>query len=99
MASLRSYTLFIHVRLLLDFFARLSNKTMCLLSLSHREKQVSFAQFENFYDTNVKIILFKFYYIIRKRRYRAHVSTEENSVVLRVAIEREPSDQQACGDR
>lgn len=63
MASLRSYTLFIHVRLLLDFFARLSNKTMCLLSLSHREKQVSFAQFENFYDTNVKIILFKFYYI------------------------------------
>lgn len=96
MASLRSYTLFIHVRLLLDFFARLSNK---MLTLIHREKQVSFAQFENFYDTNVKIILFKFYYIIRKRRYRAHVSTEENSVVLRVAIEREPSDQQACGDR
>lgn len=60
MASLRSYTLFIHVRLLLDFFARLSNK---MLTLIHREKQVSFAQFENFYDTNVKIILFKFYYI------------------------------------
>lgn len=70
-----------------------------MFTLTHREKQVSFAQFENFYDTNVKIILFKFYYIIRKRRYRAHVSTEENSVVLRVAIEREPSDQQACGDR